>query len=169
MTPTPRGPRATPITILIAALGGEGGGVLTDWIVDGRDATPACGAERRRSPASRSAPARRPITSRFSDACRDSSAAGGRCWRSRPASAMSTWWWRPNCSKPAARSRNGFVDTATARLLIASTQRASDLTVEKMQMGDGRYDSRRLLDAVERKARSVSSSTWTAEAGGGAR
>ena len=27
------GPQARPITILIAALGGEGGGVLTDWIV----------------------------------------------------------------------------------------------------------------------------------------
>jgi indolepyruvate ferredoxin oxidoreductase beta subunit len=27
------GPQARPITLLIAALGGEGGGVLTDWIV----------------------------------------------------------------------------------------------------------------------------------------
>ena len=27
------GPQARPIAILIAALGGEGGGVLTDWIV----------------------------------------------------------------------------------------------------------------------------------------
>ena len=27
------GPQPLPITILIAALGGEGGGVLTDWIV----------------------------------------------------------------------------------------------------------------------------------------
>src|SRR6266511_980393 len=27
------GPEIRPITILIAALGGEGGGVLTDWIV----------------------------------------------------------------------------------------------------------------------------------------
>src|SRR3979490_2563171 len=27
------GPQVRPITILIAALGGEGGGVLTDWIV----------------------------------------------------------------------------------------------------------------------------------------
>ena len=27
------GPQARPISILIAALGGEGGGVLTDWIV----------------------------------------------------------------------------------------------------------------------------------------
>jgi len=26
-------PQPRPITILIAALGGEGGGVLTDWIV----------------------------------------------------------------------------------------------------------------------------------------
>ncbi|MEA2874879.1 MAG: hypothetical protein QOF14_75, partial [Hyphomicrobiales bacterium] len=31
---------ARPVTLLIAALGGEGGGVLTDWIVS---AAEACG------------------------------------------------------------------------------------------------------------------------------
>ncbi len=53
-----------PMTILIAALGGEGGGVLTDWIVAAAEArTFRCSG--RRSPASRSAPARPPITSRW--------------------------------------------------------------------------------------------------------
>ena len=46
---------------------------------------------------------------------------------------------------------NGFV-TPDRTLLVASLSRVY-LTVEKMQMGDGRYDSRRLLDAVERNSK----------------
>ena len=53
-----------PITILIAALGGEGGGVLTDWIVGRGRAAAAFRCSRPRSPASRSAPAPPPTTSR---------------------------------------------------------------------------------------------------------
>ena len=82
-----------PITLLIAALGGEGGGVLTDWIVSAAE-HPGCRCSRPRSPASRSAPAPPPITSRFSRCRTASSAASARCWRSRPASATSTSWWR---------------------------------------------------------------------------
>ena len=55
---------ARPFTLLIAALGGEGGGVLTDWIVSAARSAAACRCSRPRSPASRSAPAPPPTTSR---------------------------------------------------------------------------------------------------------
>ena len=45
----------------------------------------------------------------------------------------------------------GFV-TADRTLLLSSTSRVY-LTVEKMQMADGRYDSERLLKAVEQNSR----------------
>ena len=49
------------------------------------------GADRPRSPASPSAPAPPLITSRSCRCRRRSSTASARCWRSRPASATSTW------------------------------------------------------------------------------
>jgi len=52
-----------PITILIAALGGEGGGVMADWLMEAATAS-GYPAQRPRFRAWRSAPARRPITSR---------------------------------------------------------------------------------------------------------
>ena len=69
--------RPRPITMLIAALGGEGGGVLTDWIVAAAVAARASRCSRRRSPASPSAPAPPPITSR-SCRCRGASSAARR-------------------------------------------------------------------------------------------
>ena len=76
--------------ILIAALGGEGGGVLTDWIV-------AAAARRGLSGAVDLDPRRRAAHRRHHllhrDACRclrASSADASRCSRSRPASATST-------------------------------------------------------------------------------
>jgi NAD-dependent dihydropyrimidine dehydrogenase PreA subunit len=76
-----------PMTILIAALGGEGGGVLTDWIV--------AAAESQKFPVSRSEPARPPITSRW---ClwRGRNPPRARCWRWRPVSPTSISWWRAN-------------------------------------------------------------------------
>ena len=73
-----RAPR--PITLLIAALGGEGGGVLTDWIV-----------RRRRTPASPVQSTSIPGVAQRTGATTyyieilpvpaPSSAASGRCWR----------------------------------------------------------------------------------------
>ena len=54
----------------------------------------------------------------------------------------------------------GFV-TPDRTLMIASTAR-SYLVMEKMAMGDGRYDSARLIKAVEDAfAGRISCSTWT--------
>jgi hypothetical protein len=55
--------QARPITIAVLAMGGQGGGVLVDWIVALADG--AAGSRNRpRCPASPSAPAPRSITSR---------------------------------------------------------------------------------------------------------
>jgi indolepyruvate ferredoxin oxidoreductase, beta subunit len=53
-----------PITIAIVALGGEGGGVLADWIVDLAEHGGYL-AQATRFPASRRAPAQRSITGLF--------------------------------------------------------------------------------------------------------
>ena len=85
---------ARPITMLIAALGGEGGGVLTDWIVS---AAEACDlpVQSTSIPGRRAAHRRHHLLHRdISRAACASSAASARCWRSRPASAMSISWWR---------------------------------------------------------------------------
>ena len=56
------------------------------------------------------------------------------------------------------RDRAGFV-TPDRTLMIASTSR-SYLVVEKIAMGDGRYDSARLIKAVEDHAQAHLLSTW---------
>ena len=72
-------PHTQPITLLVCALGGEGGGVLTEWLVDAAARMPAMRRRAPRSPASRSAPAPPPTTSRCSRCRWPSSAAAGRC------------------------------------------------------------------------------------------
>ncbi|KAI1694268.1 hypothetical protein DdX_20218 [Ditylenchus destructor] len=73
----PHGPHP-PITLLVSPLGGEGGGVLTEWLVDtARHAGYA--AQSTSIPGWRSAPAPPPTTSK-SFPCRSrSSAAGAPC------------------------------------------------------------------------------------------
>jgi indolepyruvate ferredoxin oxidoreductase beta subunit len=51
-----------PISILLCALGGEGGGVLADWLIEAAQHEGYPAQKPRPSPASRSAPAPPPIT-----------------------------------------------------------------------------------------------------------
>ena len=141
--------RRVPITLLIAALGGEGGGVLTDWIVSRGGASRLSGAVDL-DPRRRAAHRRHHLLHRdLSGARRASSAASARCSRSRPASATSTSWWRANCWRPAAPSRPAS-SRRTARSLIASTSRFYAMD-EKIAMGDGRFD-RTLIKAIAQHA-----------------
>ena len=87
-----------PVTILIAALGGEGGGVLCDWIVAaahsqglGVQATQIPGVAQRTG-----------ATTYYLEVVPAARPRDRRCWRSIRRSARSTWCWRPSCSKPAA-------------------------------------------------------------------
>jgi len=139
-----------PFTLLIAALGGEGGGVLTDWIVSA--------AEAQRLPVqSTSIPGvaqRTGATTYYIEIFPTPLAElGGK----RPVLALSPGVGDVDvvvASELLEAGRaisNGFV-TADRTLLLSSTSRVY-LTVEKMQMADGRYDSERLIKAVEQNAK----------------
>jgi indolepyruvate ferredoxin oxidoreductase beta subunit len=142
---------ARPLTLLIAALGGEGGGVLTDWIVS---AAQACGLPVQ----STSIPGvaqRTGATTYYIEIFPVRLAElGGK----RPVLALSPGVGDVDlvvASELLEAGRaisNGFV-TADRTLLISSVSRVY-LTVEKMQMADGRYDSERLIKAVEQNAAS---------------
>ena len=141
---------ARPLTVLIAALGGEGGGVLTDWIVAAAESqnfpvqsTSIPGVAQRTGattyhielvptpvPASDK---RRPILSL---------APGVGDVDLVVASEL----------MEAGRAIAGGFVTPDRTTTIASTSR-SYLVVEKMAMGDGRYDQQRLLQSVEKNSR----------------
>jgi indolepyruvate ferredoxin oxidoreductase beta subunit len=136
---------ARPVTLLIAALGGEGGGVLTDWIVSAAEASGL-------AVQSTSIPGvaqRTGATTYYVEIYPVPLAElGGR----RPILALSPGVGDVDmvvASELLEAGRaisSGFV-TTDRTLLISSSSRVY-LTVEKMQMGDGRYDSERLAKAV---------------------
>ena len=141
-----------PITILIAALGGEGGGVLTNWIV-------AAAAKLGLPAQSTSIPGvaqRTGATTYYIEIVPTP-------WRElgdrRPILALSPGIGDVDlvvASELLEAGRaiaNGFV-TPGRTTLIGSTSR-SYLVVEKMAMGDGRYDSERVVKAIEQHARTA--------------
>ena len=94
-----------PITILIAALGGEGGGVMADWLIE---AATQCGFPAQ----STSIPGVAQRTGAttyyleiFPGARKRAGRHASRCCRSRPARATSTSWSPPSWSRPGARCR----------------------------------------------------------------
>jgi indolepyruvate ferredoxin oxidoreductase beta subunit len=141
---------ARPFTLLIAALGGEGGGVLTDWIV--------AAAESQDLPVqSTSIPGvaqRTGATTYYIEIFpTPHSQLDGRS----PVLALAPGVGDVDMVVAselleAGRAISmGFV-TADRTLLLSSASRVY-LTVEKMQMADGRYDSGRLIKAVEQNSR----------------
>jgi len=139
---------ARPLTILIAALGGEGGGVLTDWIVAAAasqdfpvQSTSIPGVAQRTGattyyiemvPAPRLASEQRPILAL---------APGVGDVDLIVASEL----------MEAGRAIAGGFVTPERTTTIASTSR-SYLVVEKMAMADGRYAQDRLVAAVEKNS-----------------
>jgi indolepyruvate ferredoxin oxidoreductase beta subunit len=139
-----------PVTLLIAALGGEGGGVLTDWIVSA--------AEARGFPVqSTSIPGVAQRTGATTYYIEMFPAPLSQLGGKRPVLALSPGVGDVDvvvASELLEAGRaisNGFV-TADRTLLISSVSRVY-LTTEKMQMGDGRYDSERLAKAVAQNAK----------------
>ncbi len=142
------GPR--PISILIAALGGQGGGVLTDWIV-------AAAADLGFPVQSTSIPGvaqRTGATTYYIEIV----PVPAHELPARPVLALAPGVGDVDivlASELLEAGRtiaSGFV-TSDHTLMIASTGR-SYLVVEKMAMGDGRYDSARLTKAIETHAQS---------------
>ncbi len=142
--------RTQPITLLIAALGGEGGGVLAEWLVDlalraghPAQATSIPGVAQRTG-----------ATTYYVEIHPQSHAElGGRT----PVMSLAPV---PGCLDLLVASelleavrviQNGFVSPQRTRL-ICSTHRTLT-TFEKLAPGDGRYDSARLLEVARRHSR----------------
>jgi indolepyruvate ferredoxin oxidoreductase beta subunit len=142
---------ARPISILIAALGGEGGGVLTDWII-------AAAASCDLPVQSTSIPGvaqRTGATTYYIEVLPTP-------WRElhgkRPVLALAPGIGDVDMVVAsefleAGRAVAGGFVTPDRTLLIASTHR-SHAIAEKMAMADGRFDTARLMGAVEKNARS---------------
>jgi indolepyruvate ferredoxin oxidoreductase beta subunit len=139
-----------PVTMLIAALGGEGGGVLTDWIV-------AAAASRGLPVQSTSIPGvaqRTGATTYYIEMFpRPWSELGGL----RPVMALSPGIGDVDVVAAselleAARTvAAGFV-TPDRTAVIASTHRSHSIA-EKVAMGDGRLDAEKLVSEVTKNAR----------------
>src|SRR5262249_36103247 len=135
-----------PIAMLIAALGGEGGGVLTDWIVSAASAhgypvqsTSIPGVAQRTG-----------ATTYYIEMLPTTVATlGGK----RPVLALTPGGGDVDvvvASELLEAGRaigNGYV-TPDRTTVIASTHRAYAIA-ERMAMGDGRYDASRLVKAID--------------------
>ncbi len=137
-----------PLTLLIAALGGEGGGVLTNWIVTA--------AESLGFPVqSTSIPgvAQRTGATTYYIEIVPAADKGGR----RPVLALLPGVGdidvvlASELMEAGRAVAAGFV-TPDRTLAIASTSRFYVMN-EKIAMGDGRYDSGRLMQAIEQRSR----------------
>jgi indolepyruvate ferredoxin oxidoreductase alpha subunit len=138
-----------PLTLLIAALGGEGGGVLTDWIV-------AAAASQNFPVQSTSIPGvaqRTGATTYHIEFVPKAFAAAD----ARPILALAPGVGDVDLVvaselMEAGRAIAGGFVTPDRTMTIASTSR-SYLVVEKMAMGDGRYDQQRLIQAVQKNSK----------------
>jgi indolepyruvate ferredoxin oxidoreductase beta subunit len=140
-----------PVTVLISALGGEGGGVMTDWILAAaRDQNLICQATSVPGVAQRTG-----ATTYYIEVFREKLEPG------KPEPVMALYPQAGDidlmvASELAEASRacqNGFV-TPDRTLLITSTHRFY-LLDEKMGMADSRLDVERLTSAIQRMARKV--------------
>ena len=137
-----------PLTILVAALGGEGGGVLTDWII-------AAAASQNFPVQSTSIPG---VAQRTGATTYHIEMVPARWSASDPRPVLAL---APGIGDvdlvvaselmEAGRAIAGGFVTPGRTTTIASTSR-SYLVVEKMAMGDGRYDQQRLITAVEKNS-----------------
>ncbi len=138
-----------PVTILVAALGGEGGGVLADWIV-------AAATSLDFPVQSTSIPgvAQRTGATTYYIEIYPAKAAdlGGRrpVMTLTPAPGHVDIVVASELLEAARAMQNGYVGPGTT--LIASTNRVYTVA-EKMQMGDGRLDDARIVEAANAMAK----------------
>ena len=139
-----------PITILIAALGGEGGGVLADWII-------AAATARDYPVQSTSIPGvaqRTGATTYYVEiypATISELGTGRPVMTLTPAPCYVDVMVASELLEAGRAMQNGFV-THDRTTLIASTHRIYTVA-EKMQMGDGRFDSEVVLKAAQTLAK----------------
>ncbi len=139
-----------PITILIAALGGEGGGVMADWLIDA--------AARCNFPAqSTSIPGvaqRTGATTYYLEifpATREQLGGRSPVFSLTPSPGNVDIMVASELIEAGRAMQNGYVSPERTTL-VASTHRIY-ATVEKMQMADGRFESGRVIDAGKQLAK----------------
>ena len=139
-----------PITILIAALGGEGGGVMADWLID---ACAQCGFVSQ----STSIPGvaqRTGATTYYLEiypATKEQLDGKSPVLSLTPSPGNVDLMVASELMEAGRAMQNGYVSPERTTL-IASTHRIY-ATVEKMQMADGRFDSERVLEAGKQLAK----------------
>src|SRR3954471_21389435 len=139
-----------PITILIAALGGEGGGVMADWLMEAATATGYPAQATSIPGVAQRTGATTYYLEIFPFPKKD--LAGREPVLSLTPSPGNVDVMVASELVEAGRAMlNGFVSPERTTL-IASTHRIY-ATVEKMQMGDGRFDSDRVVDAGKQLAK----------------
>jgi indolepyruvate ferredoxin oxidoreductase beta subunit len=139
-----------PITILIAALGGEGGGVMADWLMEAATAT-GYPAQATSIPG---VAQRTGATTYYLEIFPfGRKALNGKepVLSLTPSPGNVDIMVASELVEAGRAMLNGFVSPERTTL-IASTHRIY-ATVEKMQMGDGRFDSERVRDAASQLAR----------------
>jgi len=139
-----------PITILIAALGGEGGGVMADWLME---AATACGYPAQATSIPGVAQRTGATTYYLEIFPLEKSKLNGRepVLSLTPSPGNVDVMVASELVEAGRAMLNGFVSPERTTL-IASTHRIY-ATVEKMQMGDGRFDSERVVDAGKKLAK----------------
>ena len=139
-----------PITILIAALGGEGGGVMADWLID---AARQCNFPSQ----STSIPGvaqRTGATTYYLEifpATRDQLGGKSPVFSLTPSPGNVDIMVASELIEAGRAMQNGYVSPERTTL-VASTHRIY-ATIEKMQMADGRFDSSRVVDAGRQLAK----------------
>jgi indolepyruvate ferredoxin oxidoreductase beta subunit len=139
-----------PLCILIAALGGEGGGVMADWLIE---AATQCGFPAQATSIPGVAQRTGATTYYLEIYPFEKSKLAGRTpvLSLTPSPGNVDVMVASELIEAGRAMLNGYVSPERTTL-IASTHRIY-ATVEKMQMADGRFDSERVLDAAKALAK----------------
>jgi len=138
------------LSILIAALGGEGGGVMADWLID---AANSCGFPAQSTSIPGVAQRTGATTYYIEIYPAKRELLGGRepIMALTPSPGNVDVMVSSEFVEAGRAMQNGFVSPERTTL-IASTHRIY-ATMEKMQMGDGRFDATRVREAAQRLAK----------------
>jgi indolepyruvate ferredoxin oxidoreductase beta subunit len=139
-----------PITILIAALGGEGGGVMADWLID---AAAQCGFPSQSTSIPGVAQRTGATTYYLEIFPATISQLNGRqpVFSLTPSPGNVDIMVASELIEAGRAMQNGYVSPERTTL-VASTHRIY-ATIEKMQMADGRFDSTRVVEAGRKLAK----------------
>ena len=139
-----------PITILIAALGGEGGGVMADWLID---AAAQCGYPSQSTSIPGVAQRTGATTYYLEIFPATTSQLNGKqpVFSLTPSPGNVDIMVASELIEAGRAMQNGYVSPERTTL-VASTHRIY-ATIEKMQMADGRFDSTRVVEAGRKLAK----------------